>query len=196
MKRENRSGLELEIKELEQGIEKISVLNYPGGLVTYTDVESRRLTQIYAPGIVYNGTYHGLIPEDDLTHEIIGRAFPPQHRELEEVVHPLISISTSLKEFSGYPLSEHPKLVTWVNHYIPPRLKFTSRSDPELVKKALSEEYLRVVRIGEMEVYFPTEKSVRAMCNTRGEEGIYVIALHTGWNVGIGHRYVPPQFSD
>ncbi len=196
MRTENRSGLELEIIELEGGIEKISVLNYPGGLIAYTDPEMKRISNIFSPKVVYNGTYNGLISVDDLSHEIIGRAFPVEHRELEEVVHPLISISTGLNEFSGFPLSEHQKLVEWVNHYIPKRLKFVTQSDPKLIKTALTEGYLRQKLIEGKEVFFPTERSVRAMCNTRGEEGMYTLALHTGWNVGIGYRYVPPQYAD
>ncbi|MBI4015672.1 MAG: hypothetical protein HY362_03055 [Candidatus Aenigmarchaeota archaeon] len=189
VKTENGNGVKLEIHKIGEGIEKYRVLNWPMPFTFYTDPDVRRLTGVYSPGVVH--VKDGL---GDISSSRIGCAFPPQELALEKVVHPIVSISTALGEFGGVDLESHSTAVKWANYFLQEQKHpFRADHNPENLKRAEKAGYLRVGTIEGVEVYFPQEKAVRAMCNQRMEDVLYSISLHTGAAIGTGHKRPPPD---
>lgn len=171
----------MSIEESGEGREKVQVLNYPMPFIGHTDPETKRLTRVYDPRIV-----HG---SNDTR---IGYAFPQDERGLEEVVHPIIGIASNLGEFCGIDEENHQVAVAFSNYCLESGgYSFRTITDLSAMQEAVLAGYLRIESLDGKIIYFPTEKAVRAMCNTRIENFDYAFGLHTGVSLVGGHLKLP-----
>jgi hypothetical protein len=177
MKSENRAGLELVIEDVAEGVERLTVTNWPGGLACYTNQGTKAISEEYAPGVA---------------RSTIGNALP-KDADIEPAVHTIVAMSRSFGEFVGFDAQNLANCVDFLNHYIP--VAYRVSADPTLLAAAAQRGYLMATHVEGQTVYFPTEKAVRPMCNTWDENAIYVIALHTEIGHGIGH-HTPPEDID
>ncbi len=191
MERENRKGVELEIRRIDEGITKYRVLNWSMPFTFYTDPETKILTGVYSPGVVVAGEL------SQPSSSRIGGAFPETDAPLEPVVHPIVSISTAMGEFGGVDKKSHSTAVEWSNYSLRQRgVPFRAEHDPARLARAVEEGYLRTRTIEDANVYFPQERAVRAFCNRRTEDVMYSLSLHTGVPMGTGHRRPRPELGD
>ncbi|PIN91679.1 hypothetical protein COU56_04950 [Candidatus Pacearchaeota archaeon CG10_big_fil_rev_8_21_14_0_10_31_9] len=180
MKLEDREGLRLQIHDLEAGLQKIVATNLPMPLTWYIDNEAKQLTAKYFPEIIPS---------------TIGNAFPVDDYRQEQVVHPLVAASLLVGRFGGVTAEHYPTIVAWCNHYLSGG--FFTTYDKNVLEQAVTDEYVRNAIIEKETVYFPTEKSVRAMCDTRLEVADMMLGLHTGVQFVItGHMKLPDYAGD
>ena len=168
MRKENRNGIEIDIYELTDGIEKGVITNWPNEpFVFYTDFGAKKISGGFVPRIIPS---------------TIGRAFDrePGDIGIEQVVHPVVGMAAKFGEFGGFDAANYPKAVECMNFYLEQDgFEFRTNDNPEHIARAVNDGYLRAIPIDGTTVYFPTRDFVRAMCDTPFEKIDYMLALHT-----------------
>src|SRR3989338_810713 len=135
----------------------------PWTIIAYTDEQTARLSRKYIPAIV---------------GDVVGRA---EVEGLEEVLHPLVSMSRAFERFAGFPESEMNKLVEYSNFFLDEsRKNLITTNDPQLLAQAVENGYVRVENMEGGNVYFATEKTIEQMCETPANKVDYALGLYTG----------------
>lgn len=186
MRKENRQGVELEIYELGDGVERCAITNWPGeSFVFYADPETKKLSREFVPRIEKSIVGRALVAREPgrigELREALGERNPRGDYEMEQAVHPVVGMAAKFGEFGGFDEKNYPKAVECMNWYLArDGLKFRAAYDPEQVARAIENGYLRTSDIEGTTVYFPTRDSVRAMCDTPFERIDYALGLHIG----------------
>jgi hypothetical protein len=185
MRKENRSGVEIEIYELGDGVERGIITNWPvEPFVFYTDSGTKALTREFVPIIVGSTIGKAFDREPGKLgafREALHDRRPGGDIDIEQVVHPVVAMAAKFGEFGGFDAANYPKAVECINWYLEKDgIGFRTTDNPEHIRKAVDGNYLRTVPVDGTTAYFPTRDSVRAMCDTPFERMDYMLGLHTG----------------
>lgn len=186
-----RDGLDLEKIRLLNGIEKVLVRNHPGGLTYF--VHPQHKFRQYLPEIVPETIGRALnkkfVKGDDSRYLRMcpGEENPDEIRSLEPEVHTIVGASALVKEFCGIDEENANKFSQILNYFLGDR-KFRSCADPVKLMKAAEQGYLKPIKIDKKTIYFPTEQAVRSFCPIGMEKTLSLFAIHTGVNIGTGHK--------
>ena len=202
MRKENRNGVEIELYELADGIEKGVITNWPNEpFVFYTNSDTRRISSEFVPEIIASTTGKAFDREPGelgkFKHALRDRRLVGDV-EIEKVVYPVVGMAAKFGEFGGFDAANYPKAVDCINFYLEQDgFEFRANNNPEHIARAVNGGYLRSIPMDGTIVYFPTRDSVRAMCDTRLEKIDYMLALHTGVQFHTtANRRLPYRASD
>ena len=149
-------------------------------LTYYTNPETKKLSAEFYPQAI-----------------VIGEAI--EDEAIEAVVHPFAGVSRMLNEFPSVDIDNHRKLVEYSNWHLGRfyERSFRTNSEEQGFQRAMQNNYLIELESPDGKtIYVPSREAIRAICDTRREIFMYGLALHTGVNIGTGHRRVNPDYAD
>ena len=185
MKNENRNGVEMEIYELADGVERGVITNWPNELfIFYTDPDTKKISRKFVPEIIRStiGKAFDIEPGKmgGFLYALRGRR-PGGDIDIERVVQPVVGMAAKFGEFGGFDADNYPNAVECINFYLErDGYDFRANYNHAHIARAVNNGYLRAVPVDGTTVYYPTRDSVRAMCDTYFEGVDYALGLHTG----------------
>lgn len=202
MKNENRNGVEMEIYELADGVERGVITNWPNEpFIFYTDPDTKKISREFVPEIIRStiGKAFDRAPgKMGEFYQALRDRRPGGDIDIERVVQPVVGMATKFGEFGGFDADNYPKAVECINFYLErDGFDFRANDDPQHIARAVNDGYLRAVPMNGTTVYYPTRDSVRAMCDTYFEVLDYSIGLQTGVQFhGTANRRLPNWAGD
>src|SRR3989344_3523288 len=122
MKNENRNGVEMEIYELADGVERGVITNWPNELfIFYTDPDTKKISRKFVPEIIRStiGKAFDIEPGKmgGFLYALRGRR-PGGDIDIERVVQPVVGMAAKFGEFGGFDADNYPNAVECINFYL------------------------------------------------------------------------------